>query len=359
MDGVLPGAAFTYFNEHVDGGSWKKQHQICHRIERCRWERGTRDQLRCVLSPEGGAISLVGLSFGERYAEALRSGLKGKKSTELIPFCFWRGEGKTVEAAILNPCVWSQTLGLVNDLTGSQTALSWGKSVPPCPQEPPRIQDARIRQGRSRWVTTPRSGAGKRERSQHTGSTSFLFLPKKYFQCQGFNCLCSLEVKKEGVELGWFRRKIRKKAGKKKGSIYLVPKQKNAEKLCSGFGLLLCPLWVSWTFQGNGNFPTKIDSDINQGKTLWARTVCKQMSTISLVFWAINNHTCMCAKSLQPCLTLCNSVDCGLPGSSVHGILQARILEWVAIPSSRGSSWPRDQTHISYISCIGRQVLYH
>lgn len=88
MDGVLPGAAFTYFNEHVDGGSWKKQHQICHRIERCRWERGTRDQLRCVLSPEGGAISLVGLSFGERYAEALRSGLKGKKSTELIPFCF-------------------------------------------------------------------------------------------------------------------------------------------------------------------------------------------------------------------------------------------------------------------------------
>ena len=48
-----------------------------------------------------------------------------------------------------------------------------------------------------------------------------------------------------------------------------------------------------------------------------------------------------------------------LPGSSVHGILQARILEWVAMPFSRGSSWPGDQTCVSYISCIGRQVLYH
>ena len=45
--------------------------------------------------------------------------------------------------------------------------------------------------------------------------------------------------------------------------------------------------------------------------------------------------------------------------SSVHGILQARILEWVAVPSSRGSSQPRDQTHTSYVSCIGRWVLYH
>ena len=52
------------------------------------------------------------------------------------------------------------------------------------------------------------------------------------------------------------------------------------------------------------------------------------------------------------CLTLCHPMDCSPPGSSVHGILQARILEWVALPSSRGSSWPRDRTHISYISCI-------
>ena len=51
-----------------------------------------------------------------------------------------------------------------------------------------------------------------------------------------------------------------------------------------------------------------------------------------------------CAKLLQSCLTLCDPMDCSPPGSSVHGILQARILEWVAISLSRGSSWPRDGT---------------
>ena len=53
----------------------------------------------------------------------------------------------------------------------------------------------------------------------------------------------------------------------------------------------------------------------------------------------------------QSCPTLCYPMDCSPPGSSVHGISQARILEWVAISSSRGSSWPRDQTHDSCVSC--------
>ena len=48
-------------------------------------------------------------------------------------------------------------------------------------------------------------------------------------------------------------------------------------------------------------------------------------------------------------------MDCSPPGSSVHGISQARILEWVAISSSRGSSQPRDQTCISYSSCIASE----
>ena len=56
----------------------------------------------------------------------------------------------------------------------------------------------------------------------------------------------------------------------------------------------------------------------------------------------------MHAKLLQSCLTLCDPVDCSPPGSSVHGILQSRILEWVAMPSSRGSSQPRDGTLFSY-----------
>ena len=68
---------------------------------------------------------------------------------------------------------------------------------------------------------------------------------------------------------------------------------------------------------------------------------------------------CGHAKSLQPCLTLSNPVDNGPLGSSVHGILQARILEWVLMPSSRGSSQPRDRTLVSDVSCIGRQILYH
>ena len=58
----------------------------------------------------------------------------------------------------------------------------------------------------------------------------------------------------------------------------------------------------------------------------------------------------------QLCLTLCDCVDCSPPGSSVHGIFQARIVEWVAISFSRGSSPSRDWT---CVSCIGRQILYH
>ena len=54
-------------------------------------------------------------------------------------------------------------------------------------------------------------------------------------------------------------------------------------------------------------------------------------------------------KSLSTVLTLCDPMDCSLPGSSLHGILQARILEWVAISFSRGSSQPMDQTQVSTV----------
>ena len=60
----------------------------------------------------------------------------------------------------------------------------------------------------------------------------------------------------------------------------------------------------------------------------------------------------------QSCLTLCGSVDCSPPASSVHGIFHAGILEQVAISFSRRCSWPRDWTHISSVSCIGRWILY-
>ena len=67
-------------------------------------------------------------------------------------------------------------------------------------------------------------------------------------------------------------------------------------------------------------------------------------------------HACSAVKL---CLILCHPMNRSPLSSSVHGIFQARILEWVATSSSRGSSWPRDRTRVSCISCTGRWVLYH
>ena len=59
----------------------------------------------------------------------------------------------------------------------------------------------------------------------------------------------------------------------------------------------------------------------------------------------------------QPWMTLSNPMDCSQPGSSVHGIFQARMLKWVAISFSRVYSWTRDWTHISCVSCIVGEFL--
>ena len=77
--------------------------------------------------------------------------------------------------------------------------------------------------------------------------------------------------------------------------------------------------------------------------------LCKLMKHQSL------HENCVHTQSLS-CVWLCNPIDCSLPDSSVHEISQARILERVAISSSRGSTWAEDHT---CISCIGRQILYH
>ena len=67
--------------------------------------------------------------------------------------------------------------------------------------------------------------------------------------------------------------------------------------------------------------------------------------------------SCVCVCSVaQSCPTLCSPMDCSSSGSSVHGILQARTLEWVTISSSSRYSWPRDWT---CVSCIGKWILYH
>ena len=67
----------------------------------------------------------------------------------------------------------------------------------------------------------------------------------------------------------------------------------------------------------------------------------------------------MHAKLFQSCLTPCDLTDCSPPGSSVHGILQARILEWIAIPLPGDLLDPEIEPESLGVSCIGRQVLYH
>ena len=68
---------------------------------------------------------------------------------------------------------------------------------------------------------------------------------------------------------------------------------------------------------------------------------------------------CMCVCVCSVMSYSLGPLDCSLPDSPVHRIFQVKILEWVAISFSRGSSWPRDRTQVSSTSCIDRQILYH
>ena len=96
-------------------------------------------------------------------------------------------------------------------------------------------------------------------------------------------------------------------------------------------------------------------SSIVQPQTPSPRTPFKAESSVLLI--PIIFYTCACSI-VQLCLTLCDPMDCHPPGSSVHGILQARILGWIAMSSSRGSSQPRDQTFVSFVSCIAGRFFF-
>ena len=82
------------------------------------------------------------------------------------------------------------------------------------------------------------------------------------------------------------------------------------------------------------------------------RKIFTHRDVITVLLFIYNNNESE-SKVAQSCPTLCNPVDYSLPGSSIHGILQARILEWVAISFSRGSSRPRDQPRVSHIVVRG------
>ena len=123
-------------------------------------------------------------------------------------------------------------------------------------------------------------------------------------------------------------------------------------------GLVCCDSWglkesdtterLSWTELNTLYVPgTKDHQDI---KAEVIRTRGKKWQNRTLEKGSV------CAQS---CLTFWDPMDCSLPGPSVHGSFLARILEWVAIFSFRGSSQPGNWTCFSCISCIGRQILYH
>ena len=79
---------------------------------------------------------------------------------------------------------------------------------------------------------------------------------------------------------------------------------------------------------------------------------------VSILKLSMKCDLCACIND-QLCSILCDPIDCSPPGSSIHGILQAGILEWVPSSYSKRCSQPRDWTHVSCISCISRQILYH
>ena len=104
---------------------------------------------------------------------------------------------------------------------------------------------------------------------------------------------------------------------------------------------------------------------VGAGARIWTRSNILSNSHLLPIELPLPYRGCMCVcvcvcvcVHAQSCPTLCDPMDCSLFGFSVYGIFQARILERVAISFTRGSSSPRDWTHVSCVSCIGRQVLY-
>ena len=144
------------------------------------------------------------------------------------------------------------------------------------------------------------------------------------------------------------------------------------DALCS-FSLLL--LWKTLThslrYTLESYFPTEIVFELHKQSrlpcsgpplfphlsSLCAHFILFYLLTVLCVFLPFL-HACMLSP-FSLCPAVCEPMDCSPPASSVYEILQARILvEWVAKPSSRGPSWPRDRIHVSYISSIGKWVLY-
>ena len=105
----------------------------------------------------------------------------------------------------------------------------------------------------------------------------------------------------------------------------------------------------------NAQEKKKLEQNITAITVLFVCFKAGKIFNLASFFFLINLMSQSESEVTQLCLTHCDPMDCSPPGSSIHGILQARILEWVAISFCRGSSQPNDQTRVSCIA--GR--LYH
>ena len=139
---------------------------------------------------------------------------------------------------------------------------------------------------------------------------------------------------------------------------WLLLFQSTGSRVC---GLSSC---VSWALKHRLNVPSMAHGPVapQYVESSWTRDQTHTGGFFTtehrgkLYHFIFKCHAYACAQS---CPTLCDSMNYSPPGSSVHGILQARILEWTAISFSRGPSQPRNQTYVSCVSCIARQILYH
>ena len=146
------------------------------------------------------------------------------------------------------------------------------------------------------------------------------------------------------------------------------PKVKNPQKKiscqnCLGFvlsGGLPGANLVKWIKASGDNTP-RMGLNVIHPTAEKREILCILQLTIRLLDSSQEpSGACVRAKSHQLRPALCDPMESSPPDSSVPGILQARILEWLAMPSTRESSWPRDQFLLaSHVSCTGRQVLYH
>ena len=118
-----------------------------------------------------------------------------------------------------------------------------------------------------------------------------------------------------------------------------------------------------WLYKETLSLPSVVSPTVDFFRLCFHKWTWKYLNIIWswLILW--NSETPfkspLCVLVTQLCPTLCNSMDCSPQGFFVYGIFQPRLLQEVAISYFRGFAWPRDWTHVSCVSCIGRQILYH